>query len=97
MTIEVHVSFQIRTLNLLGIYAQEWIVGSQDHYMFSFLRTLHPALIVAGQMLCVLLSPQLHSRSQGSVNALRTAWPSLPSDSATWPEKGVSLSLSFLV
>ena len=40
-----------------------------------------------------LLSPQLHTRSQCSVNALHTAWPSLPSDSATWPEKGVSLSL----
>ena len=96
MTIEVHVSFQIRTLILLGIYAQEWIVGSQDHSIFSFLRTLHHALIVAGQMLCVLLS-QLQARSQGSVNALRTAWLSLPSDSATWPEKGVSLSLSFLI
>lgn len=70
-----------------------------DHRLTLFLVFKASILlfIVAGQVLCVLLSPQLHARSQGSVNALHAAWPSLPSDSAAWPEEGVSLSLSFLI
>ena len=58
MATEVHVSFQIRTLILLGIYAQEWIVGSQDHSIFSFLMTLHPALLSGGAgAVCFTLPP----------------------------------------
>ena len=89
MIIEVHVPFPIRILIFLWICPG---VGLLDHGIALFLvfkGTSMPLFTVARQVLCVYYPPN----SIQGVSALHTAWPSLPSDSATWPEKGVSLSL----